>query len=226
MNLTKLRGTVEFWNRFAPWYEKWLSRGAYHMPLTRELSSMIEPGWRILDIGAGTGALSIPLAALGCRVTALEPSPGMRDFFSGKLLSFGIEAVKILPRRWEDFPVEEGKGFDLIVACNSLHLTSGGIAGGMEKVFGSGAAYVALMTEINQGLFIDFKEIDALQDAYDFMAIKHHRVDSSFYFESMDEVLDLEEALDRTLQAEIVEGKPVQRDSAEVAVLWWERKGG
>lgn len=225
MNLTKLRGTIQFWNHFAPWYEKWLSRGSYHMPLTRELSHMVEPGWRILDIGAGTGALSIPMAALGCTVVALEPSAGMRDFFSGKLLSFGIENVKILPRRWEDFPIEEGKSFDLIVACNSLHLTSGGVIGGMEKVFASGAAYVALMTEINQSLFVDFKQIDGLHDAYDFMAIKKHAVDSSFHFESMDEVLDLEEALDRSLQTEMVDGKPVQHDSAEVAVVWWERKG-
>jgi len=42
---------------------------------------MVEPGWKVLDIGAGNGVLSLPLCAIGCEVTALEPSWGMRSLF-------------------------------------------------------------------------------------------------------------------------------------------------
>ncbi|MFO0753239.1 MAG: methyltransferase domain-containing protein [Thermodesulfovibrionales bacterium] len=222
MNLTPLHGPPDFWNRFAPWYEKWLSRGAYHFEIMQELGGMVEPGWRILDVGAGTGALAIPLSSLGCFVRALEPSAGMRDFLSAKLYSFGIENARVLAQRWEDFQMEEET--DLLVACNSLHLTAGGISGGMHKAFSSGAEHVALITEINQGIPLDFREIDALQSGYDFLFIKNHRVDSSFHFESMDEVEELQHFLDREILVHLEDGCPVQRDSTDVAVVWWEKR--
>ena len=36
-----------------------------------------EPGSKVLDVGAGTGALSLLAAELGYQVTALDLSPGM-----------------------------------------------------------------------------------------------------------------------------------------------------
>ncbi len=39
----------------------------------------------ILDIGAGTGRIAIPLAEKGIRLTCVEPSPAMRDIFTDKL---------------------------------------------------------------------------------------------------------------------------------------------
>jgi SAM-dependent methyltransferase len=39
----------------------------------------------ILDVGAGTGRISIPLARRGVRVYAVEPSPAMRRAFENKL---------------------------------------------------------------------------------------------------------------------------------------------
>jgi SAM-dependent methyltransferase len=36
-----------------------------------------QPGALVLDIGAGTGRVAIPLAARGCRITALEPALAM-----------------------------------------------------------------------------------------------------------------------------------------------------
>jgi SAM-dependent methyltransferase len=39
----------------------------------------------ILDIGAGTGRIAIPLAEAGVKVFCVEPSPAMRKVFQGKL---------------------------------------------------------------------------------------------------------------------------------------------
>jgi SAM-dependent methyltransferase len=39
----------------------------------------VEPGQRVLDVGAGTGALTAELLRRGCRVAAAEPSPGFCD---------------------------------------------------------------------------------------------------------------------------------------------------
>ncbi|MGE5893077.1 MAG: class I SAM-dependent methyltransferase [bacterium] len=223
MNLTPLRGNQDFWNRFAPWYEKWLTRGTYHRPIVKEISQMIEPGWKILDIGAGTGVLSLPMATLGCGVLALEPSEGMRNILSAKLSSLRVQGVDINTQRWEEFD-PQGQTFDLLIACNSLHLTIGGLAGGMKKVFSSDAGSVALITEINQDIFIDFKAIDSLQSAYAFLFIKKFTVDSSFHFEDQDEVKEVEAVLGAKLPVIMEEERLVQHDSTDIAVVWWERK--
>lgn len=223
MNLTSLPVDIEFWDRFAPAYEKWLSRCIYHRPLVNNLAGMIESGWKVLDIGAATGVLSFPLAALGCTVEAIEPSKGMRQIFAEKISTLRTHNITIVPVCWEEYH-EENRTFDLAVACNSLHLTAGGLAEGMRKVFATGASQVCLITEINQRYFIDFKHIDSLQNTHIFLSIRNYRLDSSYYFETSEEVLDLEELLSRTIPAVMMNGLPVWRDSSDVAVVWWQKK--
>ncbi len=43
---------------------------------------------RILDVGAGTGRIAIPIAEQGIEVTCVEPSPAMRREFQKKLTQF------------------------------------------------------------------------------------------------------------------------------------------
>jgi 2-polyprenyl-3-methyl-5-hydroxy-6-metoxy-1,4-benzoquinol methylase len=223
MNLTTLRGDIAFWDRFAPWYEKWLTRGSYHQAIVREVTRAVEQGSRVLDIGAGTGVLSLPLAALGCTVVAVEPSEGMQHIFRGKLHSLGVRTVEIVPDRWETYEQTGSTPPDFIVACNSLHLTQGGLMEGMKKVFAHDAGAVCLVTEINQDLFIDFKEIHALQKHYEFLFIRKLTVDSSFFFVDMDEAMALSELLGKQRQVESAPDGIVQRDRTDVAVVLWER---
>jgi SAM-dependent methyltransferase len=224
MNITTLRRDLQFWDAFAPWYEKWLTRGDYHKPLIREITNMIDPGWKVLDIGAGTGVLSLPIVSLGCTVTVLEPSGGMRDILTDKLTSLNIKNIDIYNERWEDFRSQRAKDLDLVIACNSLHLTEGGIARGMEKAFHSMSCNLCLITEINQGIFIDFKHIDSLQNTHDFLFIKTLRVDSSFHFQSPDEVSEITDVMQREMPVTREDDTLVQRDKTDVAIVWWERK--
>jgi SAM-dependent methyltransferase len=72
----------EFWDRDAATYDRSashavsdpLEKAAWRAALRRALP---EPGARVLDVGAGTGSLSLLAAELGYRVTALDLSAGM-----------------------------------------------------------------------------------------------------------------------------------------------------
>jgi SAM-dependent methyltransferase len=55
----------------------------------REVTSRVAPPARIVDFGAGTGRLALPLALDGYRVTAVDPSTGMLDRLADKERAMG-----------------------------------------------------------------------------------------------------------------------------------------
>lgn len=50
----------------------------------RLVSELVAPPGRIVDFGAGTGRVALPLADLGYRVTAVDPSPAMLSRLADK----------------------------------------------------------------------------------------------------------------------------------------------
>ncbi len=58
------------------------------------------PGATVLDIGAGTGKWAILLARHARQVTALEPSPAMREFLRANLAAEQVANVAIVPGAW------------------------------------------------------------------------------------------------------------------------------
>jgi SAM-dependent methyltransferase len=225
VNITTLKqGDITFWDRFAPWYEKWLTRGEYHKVILHELRGIIEEEWSVLDIGAGTGVLSIPMASFGCNVTALEPSSGMITILRHKLDVLSISNIDIQKGKWEDRSHQDSQIYDLIVACNSLHLVHGGFITAMAKVFEFRPINVCLITEINNDYFIDFKEIDSLQNEYNFLYIKTYSVDSSFCFKDMNEVNAFQAMSGSKIDIHMKQDTPVQIDKTDIALLCWERK--
>lgn len=92
---------VAFWDGYAKWYKLWIEHNNYHDRIIEVITTMVKPGWRVLDIGAGKGGLSLPLCAIGCDVTAIEPSRGMRNLFYEEDFKRGIDWVNVDERRRE-----------------------------------------------------------------------------------------------------------------------------
>jgi SAM-dependent methyltransferase len=80
----------------------------------------MQKGARVLDIGAGTGRVAIPLAVHGYRVAAIEPAPGMlaqlraKDV-DGRVLAIVGEGARL--------PFRTGL-FDVAVIARLLYLTN------------------------------------------------------------------------------------------------------
>ena len=72
----KRRGDMtEFWNKRSRRYSESLKHNDRSMQMISKLD--IDPECTVLDIGAGPGTLTIPLARIVKHVTVVEPSSGM-----------------------------------------------------------------------------------------------------------------------------------------------------
>jgi 2-polyprenyl-3-methyl-5-hydroxy-6-metoxy-1,4-benzoquinol methylase len=84
---------------------------------------LVQPGASVLDIGAGTGAFGLPLAALASWVTAVDYSPAMLHILGLKLAAAapGTDNVRPILARWEDAVLEP---HDVVLAANALYRTA------------------------------------------------------------------------------------------------------
>jgi 2-polyprenyl-3-methyl-5-hydroxy-6-metoxy-1,4-benzoquinol methylase len=85
------------------------------------LRSSLRSGDSVLDVGAGAGRYSMPIARAVRRVTAVEPSPRMRAELARAAAERGLGNLTIVPGRWEDAEVEP---HDVAFAANVLYFVA------------------------------------------------------------------------------------------------------
>jgi SAM-dependent methyltransferase len=87
-----------------------------------EGAGALQPGYRVLDIGAGPGNYAIPMAGKTAEVTAVEPARGMAAILERRIDAAGIGNIHIVEKTWEevDLQVQGWKAaFDLVFASMS-----------------------------------------------------------------------------------------------------------
>jgi SAM-dependent methyltransferase len=228
--ICKRAATVKFWDGYARWYKLWMEHTQYHQRIIEVLLPMTERGWRVLDIGAGNGVLSIPLYVRGCEVTALEPSIGMRNLLYEETFQNRIDGLTMDERIWEEVPCYEYLDYDLILACNTLHLTQIGFDEALSKVFRSRPENVFLISEVGP------PEIRRRWHYGDYKMVftKSYEVDSSYAYHHLDEMVQhWTFKKGRTLQPEEIRamresivlqgGHLWMKDTAQVMMCWWKR---
>jgi SAM-dependent methyltransferase len=72
----------------------------------------------VLDIGAGTGRWSIPIARTAKSVTALEPSAAMQDVLRENIDAAHIHNIRIVSSSWQESAVES---HDIIVCAHAMY---------------------------------------------------------------------------------------------------------
>jgi ubiquinone/menaquinone biosynthesis C-methylase UbiE len=228
--ICKRAATVNFWDMYAKWYKLWIEHTNYHNRIIEVLTEMVKPGWKILDIGAGNGVLSLPLCAIGCDVIAIEPSVGMRSLLYENSFYRSIDWIKVDERRWEDMPIFELNNYDLIIACNSLHLTEIGFSQALQKIFQAKPANVFIITELGSPEI----KVQWRYENYTMLFTKCYATESSFAYHSMDEVfehwtikkgdlLSIDEKLDIKSKLVIEDDHLWIKETAYVGMYWWSR---
>lgn len=75
-------------------------------PLMELVLNSLGPTTTVLDIGAGTGRWSIPMARVAHRVTAIDPSSSMLAILRQRIAEAGLANIAVLQARWEEIEVE------------------------------------------------------------------------------------------------------------------------
>jgi SAM-dependent methyltransferase len=84
-----------------------------------EQEGVWQPGMEILDIGAGAGNFTIPMAKKAAHVTALEPAPAMLSVLQKNVRDEELKNVQYVDQEWEAVdPLQMGiqGSFDLVFA--------------------------------------------------------------------------------------------------------------
>jgi len=80
----------------------------------------LTPAETVLDVGAGTGRLSIPMARLAKSVTALDQSAGMLSCLQENVASEDIKNIHCIQKNWQDVAEGELEQHDVVISSNSL----------------------------------------------------------------------------------------------------------
>lgn len=116
----KDRDPAAIWDKRAAAYQR-VTRDE-HEATERDLGFLdLRPEDTVLDMGAGTGRLAVPIAGRIAHVTALDPSGGMLGILRERMERKGQSNYSCVQMRWED--VEIGRDIephDVVIAAFSL----------------------------------------------------------------------------------------------------------
>lgn len=123
-------------------------------------------GCRVLEIGCGTGQATVPLAATGCRVTAVELGSEMAEVARRNLASY--PHAEVVVSAFEDWPLPP-EPFDLVFAATAFHWIDPAvrIAKAADALRSSGVLAVVSTHHIKGGSEEFFAETQPIYERFD-----------------------------------------------------------
>jgi len=116
-------GSAEFWTeRTVAWYERANEGSDYAARVLGALGPSLDGCRDALDVGAGFGALSLPLARRLEAVTALEPSAAMASALRAAAASAALANITVVEAAWGKAPVGP---HDLVICAHVGGLLDG-----------------------------------------------------------------------------------------------------
>lgn len=126
----------------------------------------IRSGSRVLEIGPGTGQVTVPLAERGCQIVAVELGADMAAVARRKLARF--PSVEVVVSAFEDWPLP-AEPFDTVVSATSFHwIDPGGRLAKVAAALQPGGALALVTTHHVAGGDQDFfVEVQSCYERWD-----------------------------------------------------------
>jgi SAM-dependent methyltransferase len=113
-----------FWSaRTVAWYQRAMERSDYPARVLGAIEPLLADTGSVLDVGAGSGALALPLAGWVPRVTALEPAPAMAAALRAEARARGLRHLTVVEAAWGDVALPP---HDLVLCSHVGELTRPG----------------------------------------------------------------------------------------------------
>lgn len=112
-------GHDDFWRKFSD-YDTLMAQSGYPGAVATRLCELIGRGSTVLDIGAGTGAFTLPLARTAAKVVALDPSSYHLGILRQKAEAEGITNLRYVEALWGDAAASAVGPVDYALAAYSM----------------------------------------------------------------------------------------------------------
>lgn len=133
-----------FKENFVKWYDLQLEYNSYPGVLLDRVQSRLDNSSTVLDVGAGTGAFTIPIAREIREVTVVEPSNEMLMRLCSKVDD--LTNIHLINKRWEDVNINDIGMYDMVIAANSLYRIAD-IAEALKKMLSAAKKYLYIIME-------------------------------------------------------------------------------
>lgn len=137
---------------FSQWYEIQLEHNSYPGTMIEKIESQLSPSSTLLEVGAGTGAFTVPLAEKIKSVTAVEPSNAMSAILFKKMGD--LKNIKVIGKKWEELDEQEIGMHDMVLAANSLYSIKD-IRSALLKMMSLAKKYLYIIVGFRSGFYKD-----------------------------------------------------------------------
>ena len=117
---TSVRRQRRVWSRRVNSWDHHTPTGLDKVVAAVLAAAPVQPGDQVVDLGCGTGQLSLPLAERGARVLAVDVSPAMVQRLGFKARERSVAGLECLTGPMESLALPAGS-IDLIVSSYALH---------------------------------------------------------------------------------------------------------
>ncbi len=139
----------EFWDHFSTW-QKLHTYTNYPGRIMDRILQHVDPKDTVVDIGAGGGALTVPLARVARHVVAVEPSPGQVDRLMHEVSREGLDNVTVVAKRWEDVDPAALGPVDVITAAYCFQMED--IRTALDRMICAASKHVFLVHFVDHDL--------------------------------------------------------------------------